>query len=467
MKRSVKLRFSFVLAALAGLTALAGLGAKDTETKKEPAKADASKSESAAKVTPVKAKPLSENVKKGLAYLVKQQHENGGWGQGGGWRIGNQGGGRVEGAGVKDPPDVANTCIATLALLRAGNTPKEGEYAKNVAKAIEFICANIEKSDKDSLYVTEIRGTQVQSKIGPFVDTFLSTLVLAELKGKSDENTEKRLVAALNKTVAKIEKHQKEDGTFAGNHGWATSLSQALCSKGLNRAFQNGAMVSDQAIQRDNKNSVAGLDKKSGDFKAAAPAAPVAGTAPAGPAATARSAAPTSAAGASAPSDAGVAIYSVSGKTAGLQETYNSLKAQEKKNKDVLESKTTTKEQKERAKAQLDQLKDVQEAQVAATRGLVNQVQDARFVAGFGSNGGEEFLSYMNISETLLVKGGADWAKWDKSVTDNLNRIQDKDGGWSGHHCITGRTFCTSSALLVLLADRAPIPVAVKGQEKK
>ena len=67
----------------------------------------------------------------------------------------------------------------------------------------------------------------------------------------------------------------------------------------------------------------------------------------------------------------------------------------------------------------------------------------------------------MNISETLLVKGGKDWEKWDKAVTDNLNRIQDKDGGWSGHHCITGRTFCTAGALLTLMADRAPIPVPV------
>ena len=100
-------------------------------------------------------------------------------------------------------------------------------------------------------------------------------------------------------------------------------------------------------------------------------------------------------------------------------------------------------------------------------RGITKQLDDKRFVQGFGSNGGEEFLSFMNISETLLAKGGAEWEKWDKSATDNLNRIQDKDGGWSGHHCITGRTFCTATALLVLLADRAPVPVAGKMQPKK
>jgi hypothetical protein len=70
-------------------------------------------------------------------------------------------------------------------------------------------------------------------------------------------------------------------------------------------------------------------------------------------------------------------------------------------------------------------------------------------------------LSYLNISETLVVKGGTEWEKWDKSVTENLNRIQNQDGSWSGQHCITGRTICTAAALMVLMADRTPIPSAV------
>ena len=50
------------------------------------------------------------------------------------------------------------------------------------------------------------------------------------------------------------------------------------------------------------------------------------------------------------------------------------------------------------------------------------------------------------------------WKRWDAAVSDNLNRVQNKDGSWSGHHCITGRTFCTSAALLTLLADRTRFP---------
>src|SRR5262249_52651947 len=143
-------------------------------------------------------KPLSDAVTKGLAYLIGQQHEDGGWGQGGGWRQADQGGGaRVEGPEGAGPSDVGNTWIATLALVRAGNTPKEGKYAQNVARAIAFICKNIEGADGDSLYVTQVRNTQLQSKIGTYIDTFLASLVLAELKGyMPEQKSEQRLVAA-------------------------------------------------------------------------------------------------------------------------------------------------------------------------------------------------------------------------------------------------------------------------------
>ena len=42
--------------------------------------------------------------------------------------------------------------------------------------------------------------------------------------------------------------------------------------------------------------------------------------------------------------------------------------------------------------------------------------------------------------------------------------VQNGDGSWTGHHCITGRTFCTAAALLVLMSDRAPAPTASRLQ---
>src|SRR6186997_552562 len=175
------------------------------------------KPEGGTKAATIKPKPLADYTTKGLAYLVGQQQSNGGFGQGGGWRSGSQGG-RVEGTNAEDPADVGNTAIAALAMLRSGSTPRSGEYAKPLTKAIEFIAGKVEKVEADSPYVTDVLGTQLQSKIGQYVDTFVAALLLSEVKGKMpDESSEQRAAAALAKTMAKIEKHQKADGTFAGN----------------------------------------------------------------------------------------------------------------------------------------------------------------------------------------------------------------------------------------------------------
>ena len=88
------------------------------------------------------------------------------------------------------------------------------------------------------------------------------------------------------------------------------------------------------------------------------------------------------------------------------------------------------------------------------------QLADQRFVSGFGSNGGEEFLSYMNISESLLAEGGPEWEAWDKSMVRNLEHVQNKDGSWAGHHCITSRTFCTAASVLCLSAPYRYLPIS-------
>lgn len=449
------------------LLALGALGCSLVVLRAEeegPPAAPASREATAASA--VKPKPLSEQVKKGLAYLVSQQHANGGWGQGGGWRTGEQGG-RVEGPQVQDPPDVANTCMAALALLRAGNTPTSGPYARNVANAIEFICSHIDRADGDSLHITSVRGTQVQSKIGPYIDTFLAALVLAEVKGQSgDPRAEKRLTGALEKTVAKIAKHQKEDGTFAGNTGWASVFSQGFACKGLNRAYQRGVAVSGQALARAEKNAVDNLDVAKGTFRS--PAAGAGGLATtSGRAGGGLGVAGGGAAPVGAPTDAGVSIYNASNQLAALQESVNSNRLLLRQVKEVLADKNAPVEAKQKAQDDLTRIEKSEQAQRVAVGGVIKQLEDSRFIRGFGSNGGEEFLSYLNIGETLVVQGGPEWEKWDRSITENMQRIQNQDGSWSGDHCITGRTFCTAAALLVLMADRTPVPVAARIERGK
>ena len=415
----------------------------------------------------VKPKELSAAVKSGLAYLLKNQQEDGGWNQGGGWRtsVGDKGGGRVEGKTIEDPSDVGNTCITLLALIRAGHTPVEGEYKDAVTKGLKYLLGRIEKSDSESLYVTDVRNTQLQSKIGSYVDTFLANLVLAELKGKAGTE-EKRLIAALEKTMNKIVRNQTADGGFANNGGWAPTLSVGIANKSIARAKQNGVEVDAKVLDRalaQSKGAAAGTG--------AMPGVPAGGFAKGGPAAPPGAglagfggmpAGGLSGGGfGGGGGDAGVRLYSQGQGAGNSQDIVNSLRVDAEKAKKVLDDAKAPKEEKEAAQKKLDTLKRAEADNGKIQEDLAKDVRRDGFVAGFGSNGGEEFLSFLNISEAMLIKGGKDWEEWDAKMTKGLEKAQDKDGSWAGQHCITGQTFCTAAALLVLMADRTPFPADV------
>jgi len=78
----------------------------------------------------------------------------------------------------------------------------------------------------------------------------------------------------------------------------------------------------------------------------------------------------------------------------------------------------------------------------------------------FNQAGGEEFLAFHLITETMLQKEDEDWKAWFPIVRDKMVRVQNKDGSWTGHHCITSRTFCTAAAILVLSAPNRYLPIS-------
>ncbi len=407
----------------------------------------------------VKPKELSDTIKKGLKYLIDNQQNDGGWNQGGGWRVGGKGNGRVEGDKVEDPSDVGNSCFVLLALLRAGSTATEGEYKDAVKKGLKFVINTVEKSNSDSLYVTDVKGTQLQSKIGQYVDTFLVNLTLAEFRGKAGDQ-EKKLMAALEKTMTKIVKHQTADGGFAGNNGWAPTLSVGIANKSIARAKERGAVVDEVVLKR-------ALAQSQAAASGTAPAAVAAGT-PAAGATTATTPASTSGRVAGAAGDAGVPLYRVGQGAGNSQDVVNSLRIDVEKAKKVLKDDKATKEEKEQAQKQMDDFKKADSENDKVQENLGKSIRSDRFVSGFGNNGGEEFLSFLNISEAMVLKGGKDWDDWDAKMVKGLEKAQDGQGSWSGQHCITGKTFCTAGALLVMMADRTPFSAEViKGAREK
>lgn len=370
----------------------------------------------------VKAKALSGQVKKGLEWLVAHQLPSGGWGQG---DESAQMGAAME--NMRDVANVADTAMAVLALMRAGSTPAKGPHRTAVRRGLEYILSEIEASDEQSLYVTQVRGTRVQGKIGTYVDTFTSLIVLTEAKGSMATAREnQRLQAALSKVLRKIERNQQQDGTW-DNQGWAPVLTQSMAAKGLNRAAQAGEAVDEDALRKVEAQARGQFDARTGSFGDGG--------------------------------SAGVGLYAGAANVASQRDAVTTRKSKQGKLEREL-AQAGTPAERQAAQAKLAENKQAEQATLAAEDALLARLDDASFVQGFGNNGGEEFLSYMLVSEALVAKGGEEWNTWDAKITNLVNKVQNGDGSWTGHHCITGRTFCTAAALLVLMADRAPVPVA-------
>ena len=349
--------------------------------------------------------PVYIAVEKGAKWLVSTQGKDGGWGQDGGETSYVRQGERLESNGN----DVANTAVAATALLHASGTPTGGEYHAALLRAVDFILRNVDNSPADGLTVTSVNGTQIQRKLGPYIDTFLTSKLLAELDGAmGDPRVNAHVRRALEKCVAKIEKNQLKDGSWNIAGGWAPILGTSMASNSLYLAKQKGVAVSEPVMDRVQQYTAQAAQGTPSTTGAGAGGGRVGGAM--GGIASAM------------PASAGVRLY----QDAQALEQLSRTDTDRKKNAVQIQSMTAN---------------------------LANE----RYVMGFGSFGGEEFFSYLNISDSLRRAGGPQWEKWNADMKTKLVKLQNEDGSWAGHHCITGRVAVTSAAILTMLVDREPV----------
>ncbi|MBI2893844.1 MAG: terpene cyclase/mutase family protein [Deltaproteobacteria bacterium] len=369
------------------------------------------------------AEPVSAEADKGLRWLLAHQLPSGGWGQG------DEAQGMGGGQALRDTANVADSSMALLAFVRAGSTPASGPHAGVVLRGVEYVVGQIEASDQASLFVSDVRGTRVQAKIGQYVDTFSALMLLNELRGTMpDEAANRRLHNARAKILAKMERNQQADGTWSSG-GWAPALSEAMAARGLNRAAQAGDDVDRETIRRAERRAQTQFDAPSGGFRG--------------------------------DGSAGVGLYGGATSFSGMSEAAATRDAR----RPELERQAAaapTPEGRQAARRELDEHREAQATLQSANQAIVERLADPQFVQGFGNNGGEEFLSYLLVSEALRAGSSEQWTTWNTRVTRLLAGVQNEDGSWTGHHCITGRTFCTATALLVLMAERAPLAATTR-----
>ncbi len=352
-------------------------------------------------------------IRKALEWTGKAQGNDGGWGAG--THYAQQ---------VMDPhavsSDPATTSLVAMSLLRTDNTLQKGEYAKNLKNATEFLLKQVEDCPDSQPYLTKLENTQPQIKLGRNIDVILTAQFFTNILRYdiTDASMKKRIEKALDKCIARIQKGQGNDGSWKDG-GWAPVLQSALANNALESAEDVGRTVDKKVMDLSHKYQNGNFDTKTN--------APVTSEA------------------------AGVMLY-------GLSSTTRASAKESKRAKDMLEKakkegkikdEKITEENLKAAGASATEAKELVTA-YSINEASRQQAMRDDVMQGFGNNGGEEFMSFLMTGESILMQGGNEWQKWYDMMSGKLVNIQNTDGSWNGHHCITSPVFCTATCLLIL-----------------
>jgi hypothetical protein len=357
---------------------------------------------------------VTTSIDRGLDWVARAQQNNGGWGSGSHAR-----------QDVRDPhavsTDPATTAMVSMALLRTGNTLSKGQYANQLRKSTEYLLTAVETAQPNSSNITTQTGTQIQSKLGSNIDVILTSQYLTNLLDHTgnDVALQARVKRAIEVCVNKIQNAQSANGSFEGS-GWAGVLQSSFATNALEAAEAQGAQVDDKALSRAREFQKKNYDAKSGNVNTDL--------------------------------GAGIVLYSVSGSTrASAKEARKVQEEMERAKNDGRLSETAAP-----SAANLEKIGFAKDEAIKYSTAyeVYNsakvQAQSEEVVSGFGNNGGEEFLSYLQTGESMIIGKDNGWTRWYDNTSGRLLQIQNNDGSWNGHHCITSPAFCTATCLLIL-----------------
>lgn len=361
---------------------------------------------------------LDPFIEKALEWLTKAQHESGGWGAGS--HASQQ---------ILDPhkvqTDPATTAFTAMALLRIGGDPTDGKYKEPLRKACEYLVRVVAQSDDAGPTITTLQGTQPQSKLGQLIDTSMTLQFLSRVLAKLPDSDplHPQVDQALDKCLSKVQQSQQQDGSWKGG-SWAGVLQSSVGCSSLEWAVAAGKKVDTVALDRAREHQKGNYDTRTGRASAA--------------------------------DSAGIELYAF----AGAQRASASEAGAARKIIDLakvegvlLEDEICSEENLIKAGINGEKAKALFAA-YSQNSSQFKMLENDQLLSGFGNNGGEEFLSYMLTSESLVLQGGDTWPYWEEKMITRMSKIQLADGSWTGHHCITSPVFCTAAVIQCLTADR-------------
>jgi hypothetical protein len=356
---------------------------------------------------------VQKSIDKGLSWIALAQNKNGGWGAGSHNR-----------QDITDPhavtTDPATTSMVAMALLRSGSDLENGAYSVELKKALNYLLEATETSSSVSSNITPLTGTQIQTKLGANIDVILAAQFFSNiLDNVRDQTLHARVKKNLEKCVAKIQGAQAENGSIAGS-GWAGVLQSSFATNALEAAQAQGARVDTVALDKARDFQKGNYDQRTGEVKT--------------------------------DMGAGIVLYSVTGSARASAKEARKVKelmeVAKREGKLAQQAAPTPENLEKIGYSKDDALKSSTAYGVYESAKVQAQREDV--MSGFGNNGGEEFLSYLQTGESMIIGKDNTWKGWYDNMSGRLLKIQNNEGSWSGHHCITSPVFCTATCLLIL-----------------
>jgi hypothetical protein len=283
----------------------------------------------------------------------------------------------------------------------------------------------VEASPEESTNITSLSGTQPQTKLGSNIDVSFCAQFFSRILPHLGQQAslEKRVTSGLDKCLRKLQRGQNSDGSFAGGT-WAGVLQSAMANSALELGQAAGGEVAEDALVRSKEYQQGNLDVHSGEVRTDAAA--------------------------------GVSLYALTG-------TQRATARDARKTEEILSEAKGKGLVAKNAEPTVDNLMKAGTPQPEAEKLMKSykqnqigrqQLQDEQVLSGFGNNGGEEYLSHMMTSESLVITDRNEWSAWSQKMGQRFEKIQNPNGSWSGHHCITSPVFCTAAVVMAVTADR-------------
>jgi len=320
-------------------------------------------------------------AEKAMKWLLKAQNKDGSWG-----------------LDANTPGDITCTALASMALIEAGYTEREGAEATSVnalRRATEYILTAAKKAKGD---VEMSETTLIQYKLGRRVHNFFGVIYLTQIYGMRTpgvgNDTNEDLKNIIQKLADIIAGSQEPDGSWH-KQTWGSLKATGMAWLALRSAASTGVPIKHAAVDKTVKFI-------KGQFN------------------------PSS------------KLYDGGNQMGGYQSLYSTATC---------------------VRVMVGMGEGQSQQTLEAVDQFIKNVKSGEWSNMYLTVEGEDYLSALIMTHSLIQHEGERWKTWFSFIRSALCKRQNADGSWVTTACITGKTFATACSLLTLTAPNRPTPI--------